>query len=283
MTFSLLTSFASGIPEIHIAPQSVFHWGPITITNSILYGWISIAIMTVAFILVARRITVHPKGGLIQFVEAVAEYMSETVQDAFSNKERSYKYVLYFVTVFFFLLANNLLGIIPGVGEPFTSHGNDLFRPMTADFNATLAMAVVTMGLVYTSSLREIGFRAYIAHFFMGSAKNPLYLFIGLIEMITDLVRVVSLSLRLFLNVAIVGAIVVVFSYLGHVLAPVTATPFFFLDLFDDVLQAFIFALLGVMYLSTAVNHVDEHKQEQSLTEKTASDKMESSLDAVGG
>ncbi len=283
MTLSLATNFASGIPEIHIAPQTVFHWGPLTITNSILYGWISVVILTVAFIWAARRISVHPKGGFIQFVEVVAEYMSETVSDAFSNKERSYKYVLYFVTIFFFLLANNLLGIIPGVGAPFTSHGNDLLRPMTADFNATLAMAVVTMGLVYISSLREVGFRAYISHFFMGSVKNPLYLFIGLIEMITDLVRVISLSLRLFLNVAIVGAIVVVFSYLGHVLAPVTAAPFFFLDVFDDVLQAFIFALLGVMYLATAVNHVDEHRQEQSLTEKTASDKMESSLDAVGG
>lgn len=284
MNAGLLTKFASGgIPEIHIAPQTVFHWGPVTITNSILYGWISIVIMTIAFIMVARRISIHPKGGFIQFVEAVAEYMSETVQDAFSNKERSYKYVLYFVTIFFFLLANNLLGIIPGVGEPFTSHGNALLRPMTADFNATLAMAVVTMGLVYISSLREVGFRSYIAHFFMGSAKNPLYLFIGLIEMVTDLVRVISLSLRLFLNVAIVEAIVVVFAYLGHILAPITATPFYFLDIFDDILQAFIFALLGVMYLATAVNHVDEHNQEQSLTEKTSSDKIKSSLDAVGG
>lgn len=283
MTLAPLISFASGIPEIHIAPQTVFHWGPVAITNSILYGWISIFIMTAAFIVAARRISVHPKGGFIQFVEAVAEYMSETVQDAFSNKERSYKYVLYFVTIFFFLLANNLLGIIPGVGEPFTSHGNSLLRPMTADFNATLAMAVVTMGLVYISSLREVGFKSYISHFFMGSAKNPLYLFIGLIEMVTDLVRVISLSLRLFLNVAIVEAIVVVFAYLGHVLAPITATPFYFLDVFDDILQAFIFALLGVMYLATAVNHVDEHKQEQSLTGNRPSDKMESSLDAVGG
>jgi len=283
MSLGLLTAFASGVPEIHIAPQPVFHLGPVAITNSILYGWISVVILTIAFIAAARRISVHPKGGFVQFVEAIAEYMAETVQDAFSNKERSYKYVLYFVTIFFFLLANNLLGIIPGVGEPFTSHGNALFRPMTADFNATLAMAVVTMGLVYASSLREVGFRKYIAHFFMGSVKNPLYLFIGLIEIVTDLVRVVSLSLRLFLNVAIVEAIVVVFAYLGHILAPITATPFYFLDVFDDILQAFIFALLGVMYLATAVNHVDEHKQEQSLTEKTASDKMESSLDAVGG
>ncbi|HEX5447943.1 MAG TPA: F0F1 ATP synthase subunit A [Candidatus Saccharimonadales bacterium] len=283
MVLGFLTNFGASVPEVHIAPQTVFHLGPVAITNSILYGWISAVIMVAVFIIAARRITVHPKGGFIQFVEVVADYMSETVKDAFENKERSYKYILYFVTIFFFMLANNLLGIIPGVGESVTSHGNSLLRPFTADFNATLAMAVVTMLLVYVSSLREVGLKAYLGHFFMGSIKNPLYLFIGLIEMVTDLVRVISLSLRLFLNVAIVEAIVVVFAYLGHIIAPVTATPFYFLDIFDDILQAFIFALLGVMYLATAVNHVDEHRRAESLTENAPSGKMGTSLDGAGG
>jgi F-type H+-transporting ATPase subunit a len=264
-----LGTFASGV-TIHIAPEPVFHIGPVAITNSILYGWIAIVIMTIAFVWVARRITIHPKGGFIQIVEAIAEFMEDTVKDAFSNKRRSYKYILYFITLFFFLLANNLLGIIPGVGESITSHGNALLRPMTADFNLTLAAAVITMGLVYVSSVKEVGFRAYMSHFFMGSIKNPLYLFIGVIEMITDLVRVISLSLRLFLNVAIVEAIVVVFAYLGHYIAPITATPFYFLDIFDDILQAFIFALLGVMYLATAVNHVDEQHEQTEPASNSA-------------
>lgn len=283
MVTGLLPTFASGVPEVHIAPQTILYLGPVAITNSILYGWISVVIMTVVFIIAARRVSVHPKGGIIQFIEVVADFMSETVKDAFSNKERSYKYILYFVTIFFFMLANNLLGIIPGVGESFTSHGNALLRPMTADFNATLAMAVITMGLVYISSLREVGLKDYLGHFFMGSIKNPLYLFIGLIEMVTDMVRVVSLSLRLFLNIAIVEAIVVVFAYLGHFIAPLTATPFYFLDIFDDILQAFIFALLGVMYLATAVNHVDEHRRAESLTGNAPSDTIETSLEGAGG
>ena len=271
------------VPQVHIAPQTVFHIGSVPITNSILYGWISTVILVTVFIFAARRISLHPKGGFIQFVEIVADFMSDTVKDAFANKERSYKYILYFVTIFFFILANNLLGIIPGVGESITSHGNSLFRPLTADFNATLAMAVITMTLVYAASIREVGVKAYFSHFFMGSIKNPLYLFIGLIEMVTDIVRVISLSLRLFLNVAIVEAIVVVFAYLGHFIAPLTATPFFFLDIFDDILQAFIFALLGVMYLATAVNHVDEHRLSESLTENDPSDKIKTSLEGAGG
>lgn len=272
---SFLPFFASSVPEVHIAPGTVFSIGGVNITNSMLYGWISLAIMIVLFIWVARRVTVKPKSGIIQYIEVVAEYISGTVEGAFEQKDKAQKYVLYFVTLFFFILINNLLGLVPLVGDPVTSHGSPLFRPFTADFNSTLAMAVLTMGLVYVSSIRELGIRDYVKHFFVGSVKNPLYLFIGLIEIITDLTRVVSLSLRLFLNVAIGEIIIVVFAWLGHIIAPVTAAPFFFLDLFDDLLQAFIFVLLGAMYLAIAVNHASDHHEEDILTEGSIPETIE--------
>lgn len=273
----ILNHLASSVPETHIAPQNVFHIGPVAISNSIFLGWIATAIMIVVLIIIARRMTIHPKGGLTQFVEYIAEFMVGTVTDAFEEKERAAKYIPFFVTVFFFVLINNLIGIIPGVGDSLTSHGSPLLRPMTADFNTTLAMAAIMMGLVYISSVREVGIKAYFSHFFMGSLKNPLYIFIGLIEMITDLTRVISLSLRLFLNVAIVETIVVVFAWLGHIIAPVTAVPFYFLDIFDDLLQAYIFVLLGAMYLAIAVNHVSEHRSDsdESLTDAAAPAKIE--------
>jgi F-type H+-transporting ATPase subunit a len=277
-----LTQFAASQLKIDIAPSGLFHIGGLTITDSILYGWIATAIIVMLFIWVARRATVSPKGGIIQYVEAVADFIVGTVEGAFEEKQRAQKYILYFVTLFFFLLANNLLGLIPGVGDSINYHGNALLRPFTADFNATLAMAVVTMGLVYVNSIREAGIKDYLAHFFVGSAKNPFYLFLGLIEMITDLTRVISLSLRLFLNISIVAIIVVVFAWLGHVLAPLTATPFFFLDLFDDILQAFIFVLLGTMYVAIAVNHVSEHRRD-NLTEGAKPETMDAKPDGARG
>lgn len=270
----LASNFASSLPKVDIAPSGLFNIGGVNITNSILLGWISAVLMIVFFIWVARRITVHPKGGIIQIVEVVADFIVGTTVDAFSKKERAQKYVLYFTTIFFFILVNNLLGLIPGVGYSLAYHGQDLLRPATADFNTTLAMAVVTMGIVYIFSVKEIGLKHFAGHFFMGSIKNPLYLFIGLIEIITDMTRVISLSLRLFLNISIVSLIVVVFAWLGHIIAPVSATPFYFLDFFDDLLQAYIFALLGVMYLAIAVNHVDDSGHE-GLTEEATSEKME--------
>lgn len=261
---ALLAKFAASDLVIHIAPSTAFRIGGLTVTDSVLYGWIATVIMVVLFIWIARRVTVHPKGGVIQYVEAIADFIGGTVEGAFDEKKRAQKYTLYFITLFFFILVNNLLGLLPGTGDALNYHGNSLLRPFTADFNATLAMAVVTMGLVYISSIREVGLKAYLGHFFMGSLKNPFYWFLGLIEMITDFTRVISLSLRLFLNISIVGIIVVVFGWLGHVLAPLSSAPFYFLDLFDDLLQAFIFVLLSIMYIAIAVNHVTEHKKEDA-------------------
>ena len=207
------------------------------------------------------------KGGLIQVVEAGVDFITNLVEGAFDDKERGRKYVPYFVTLFFFILLNNWLGLVPGVGEAITIHGSPLLRPFTGDWDATLAAAVITMGLVYGASIRAAGFKKYIQHFFIGSPLNPMYLFLGIIEMFTDLTRVVSLSIRLFLNITIGEIVIAVFSYLGHTIAsPITATPFTLIELFVGALQAYIFVILSVMYLAIAVNHVTGHHED--LTEE---------------
>src|SRR5581483_5978311 len=266
---NLLARFAedSG-PAVHIAPGGIFHLGGLTITNSIFYGWICIAVMIIALIWVARHVTVKPQGGLVQFIEMGIEFMTGTVKSGFTVKEHVRKYTPYFVTLFFFLLINNWLGLQPGVGEALTVHGVPLLRPFTGDFNGTLAVGVTTMVVVYASSIRESGgLLKYLRHFFVGSPLNPLYLVIGILEMITDLMRAISLALRLFLNVTIGETIIAIFSYLGHtVAAPITAAPFTLIELFVGALQAYIFATLSIMYLASVANHA-EH---EDLTEVEA-------------
>jgi F-type H+-transporting ATPase subunit a len=192
------------------------------------------------------------------------------VVNAFDNKKVGRKYVPFFVTLFFVVLLNNWAGLIPIVGEGFQVNGHPVFRPWTGDLNATLAMGLVTMIVVYTASIREVGgFFKYIRHFFMGSPLNPLYLVIGLIEMLTDLTRALSLALRLFLNVTIGEIVIAVFAFLGGMLAPnellspITALPFTLLELGVGALQAYIFVILGVNYLAIAVNSAHAHHDEQ--------------------
>jgi len=279
MIANLVSRFAaegSG-PVVHVAPGTDFTVFGAHITNSILYGWIIAVLTVVVLVMVARRVTVRPRSGLTQYVEAIAGFLIDTVEGAFTDKKTGRKYVAFFMTLFFFILLHNWSGLIPGVGDALQLHGHPLLRPMTADLNTTVALGLVTMVIVYAASIREAGgFVRYIRHFFMGSPLNPLYLVIGIIEMITDLTRALSLALRLFLNMAIGEIVIAVFAYLGsllapaNVLAPVVAFPFTLLELGVGALQAYIFVILAVNYLAISVNGSQEHVEEHDLTRPSA-------------
>lgn len=267
------TLFAESGPAVHIAPGPVFHVGSLTITNSIFYGWICMVVILVTMILVARRVRVRPRGGFVQFIEMGAEFMMKTVESGFNNKQTARKYMPYFVTLFFFLLLNNWLGLVPGVGEALTINGVPVLRSFTADFNGTLAAAAVTMLYVYGQSIAAFGSPLkFLRHFFVGSPLNPLYFVIGVLEMVTNLMRVFSLAIRLFLNVAVGEIVIAVFTYLGQFLAPVSAAPFTAIELFVGALQAFIFATLSIMYLAAAVNEAEHAKHEEHSTEAPTTD-----------
>jgi F-type H+-transporting ATPase subunit a len=269
---SLLSNFAEASPSVHVAPATDFVVAGLHISNSIFYGWIITLITVILLIWAARKVSVRPKGGAIQYVEAGVDFVTNLVEGAFDDRKVGRKYVPFFVTIFFFVLIQNWSGLIPGVGDALQIGGHPFLRPMTADLNATLAIGLITMGVVYVSSIREIGgFRKYVRHFFIGSPLNPLYLVIGLIEMLTDLTRVLSLALRLFLNVTIGEIVIAVFAYLGtllapaSILAPITAVPFTLLEAGVGALQAYIFVILGVNYLAIAVNSAHAH---DDLTEE---------------
>ncbi len=267
----MVNLFAADGPVVHVAPNHIFTIGSFEVTNSMFYGVIVSLLMVIGLVYAARRVTVHPKGGFIQYLEAIVSFVIDLVEGAFDNKKVGRKYVPFFVTLFFFVLIHNWSGLIPGVGEAIQSHGEPLLRAMTADLNTTLALGLVTMGFVYFAAIREVGgFTKYIRHFFIGSPLNPLYLVIGLIEMLTDLTRALSLALRLFLNMTIGEIVIAVFAYLGGLLAPasalapITALPFTLLELGVGALQAYIFVILAVNYLAITVNSAHSHA---SLTE----------------
>jgi F-type H+-transporting ATPase subunit a len=260
-------------PSVHIAPHAVFNIGSLQITNSVFYGWLSTIFICALAIWVARRVRVKPQGGIVQFFEYGVDFVNDLVENAFEDKAIGRKYVPYFVCLFFIILLNSWLGLLPFVGEGINVGGYPLLRPLTGDLNATLAIGLVTMLLVYGASIKESGgFFKYLRHFFVGNPKNPIYFVVGIIEMFTDLTRAFSLSLRLFLNVAIGEIVITVFAYLGqlllpgNILSPIFAVPFTLLEVAVAALQAYIFTILATMYLAMAVNGAG-HETDSDLTE----------------
>lgn len=279
---NLMPFLADSIPAVHVAPSTdltVFGWN---ITDAMILGWAITLLSFLILVVVAKRVSVKPKGGIVQYVEAIVTFISNLVENAFTDKKIGRKYVPFFVTLFFFTLINNLSELIPGVGNSVLIHGHPLLRPITADLNMTLAMGAVTMIMVYAASIKEFGgLRKYVRHFFIGSPLNPLYLTIGIIEMLTDLTRLLSLAVRLFLNITIGEIVIDIFGYLGgllapaNVLAPVAALPFTLLEVGVCALQAYIFVILGVNYLAIAANAAHSH---DSLTEDDSSETIGASV-----
>jgi F-type H+-transporting ATPase subunit a len=116
------------------------------------------------------------------------------------------------------------------------------------------------MILVQIFAIKESGLLRHLRHYFNGSMKNPITILLGLFEMLTEFIRVISLALRFFLVITIGEVIITVFKYLGGIAAPITAFPFLALELAVGALQAYIFVMLSVMYLAVAVKHGAEHE-----------------------
>lgn len=279
MLSSILSKFAVD-PIIHVTPLTVFTVNGFAVTNSMLYGVICALLIVLVLITLARRLSLRPKGGMTQIIEVGTDFITDTLKSALEDEEKAVKYASYFVSIFFFILFSNWLGLLPIAGEAFRSHGEPLLRPFTADLNGTLAAAIITWLMVQYFAIRESGIVKHLRHYFTGSFKNPITLLLGIFEMFSDVTRIASLALRLFLNVAIGEIIITVFATLGGVLGPITAVPFTALELGVGALQAYIFVMLAIMYLAVAVKHGEHEAHENPEDHLTVDEVIQSE---VGG
>lgn len=262
MIRDLMIRFAaeSDGPAVHITPGGLFEIGGLTVTNSMFYAVIAGVLILLLSIYAARKMTLRPQRGIVQLFEIGTEFIMNLLASSLGSRKKAVKYSPYFVTIFFFILFSNWLGLAPGVGEALTMSGQPVFRPFTADLNGTLAAAAVSMFFVQRFSIQESGLLNHLRHYFNGSMKNPITLFLGVFEMLTEFIRIASLALRLFLVITVGEIIIAVFAYLGGTFAgPITALPFVFLEILVAALQAYIFVMLSVMYLAVAVKHGAEH------------------------
>lgn len=252
-------------PHIAIAPEKLFEIGGVTITNSMFYGWICAILILFLFSRLQKRISFKGSKGPAQALDFGTDFIINNVlANSLNSREKAIKYAPLFVTTFFFIVINNWLGLLPGVGPAFQYDGTSLFRPFTADFNGTLAMALVMIVIVQALAIKESGLFKHLRHYFQGSLKNPMTIALGAMELFSELTRLLSLALRLFLNVVIGEILISVFSYLGGTAAPIAALPFTLLEIFVGLLQAYIFVMLCASYLGVAISH-NEHPEHEPM------------------
>lgn len=249
------------------------------ITNSMATGW-AVSLLLVVFVMwLVGKPSVMPSKG-----QALVEKLIEALRDLFEPIVGKKAFPAAFpilVTLFIFILFHNWMGLLPGVGTigrgVVDSAGHfhvtqPWIRPHNADFNGTIALALISFGAWAIIVLKYVGPRLILFDLFGNKADKKetpawlypilsiVFLLVGFIEVFSIAIRPFTLSVRLFGNI-----------FGGENLLHGTGFffVFYFMELLVGLIQALVFTLLTSVYIGLLANHGDDHDHEHAADEKS--------------
>lgn len=251
------------------APYKLIEIFGLPITNSILTTWvISIVLIVAVRLWIGKPSLIPNKGQAV--IESLIDGLRGLLEPIVGKKAFPMTFPL-LIGLFIFILIHNWSGLFPGVGVfGHMDHGkfNYWMRPANADLNATLGMALVAMAAWLFISIKVAGPKFFVWELFGNKADKqetptpiyllliPIFLMVGLIEMVSIAFRPVSLSFRLYGNVF--GGENLLASMTG--MAPfIVPIPFYFYEVLVGIVQALIFTLLVAIYIGLITNHDEDH------------------------
>lgn len=240
--------------HIQIGAEKLFSFLGVSITNSLFMSWIVVLLIVFAVQLMARRMSLVPVG-LQNVVESVVEALLGSLEGALHSRDKAVKYLPYVATFFILIVVSNWMGILPGVGSigfHEEVHGEEVFVPLfrspASDLNFTLALAVTSILMINVMGVAALGLGKHLSKFI--NFSDPIKFFVGILELIGELSKMVSLSFRLFGNVFAGEVLLIIMGFLAPFLAPV---PFLMLEVFVGFIQALVFMTLTLVFLSIAI------------------------------
>ncbi|MGB9887319.1 MAG: F0F1 ATP synthase subunit A [Moorellales bacterium] len=211
----------------HLKPHVVFYLGSVPVTTTVVTTWVIMGLIVLIGLLTTRRMQFVPRGWQ-HLPEMVVEFIHNYLESFMGRRGR--KYFPLVGTLFILILFLNLSWLIPGV------------KPPTMDLSTTLAFAVTTILAVQLLSIKEVGLKRYLHTYVShGILLTPL-------NIIEELVKIVSLSLRLFGNMFAEDTIVLILFILIPLVVPAVMQ---LLGVLFGFIQAFIFTVLTMSYLAT--------------------------------
>lgn len=265
--------------ESTLYAEPIGHIGSFTVTNALFTSWI-VGILIIILAIVLRLRMKKVPSGIQNFFEYVIEGAENLADQVTGDRRITDKAFPIVFTVFLIVLFNNWLGILPfgGFGLVEVSEHGSTFIPFirsgTADINGTLSLAILSVLGANLFGILSIGlwktFNKYVNLKALGEIVTkirkeptilmtaPIMFAVGFLELIGEFAKIASLSFRLFGNVF---AGEVLLASMGALLAYILPTPFLLLEIFVGVIQAFIFAILTLVYYTIASQDHDSHDE----------------------
>ncbi len=215
-----------------ISPDQVvyFSMGPFNLNATIAYTWLVMVLMVLACIFITRRMTVSENMSRWQnLLESVVSFLRSQIRDVFG--ENPDRYVAYIGTLFIFIMVCNLLAVVPG------------FLPPTASLSTTAALALTVFVAVIAFGVLRRGLLGYLRQYLK---PTPMMLPFNVIG---ELSRTLALAVRLFGNMMSGVKIVAILLAIAPLVFPVLMNA---LGLLTGMIQAYIFAVLAMVYIASA-------------------------------
>lgn len=227
-----------------IAPEVILKIGSLPITNTILNTIAVDALIIYGVFHLNKNFNKIP-GMFQNIVETIVEIfydLTETIAGKNTNT-----IFPYFMSFFIFILITNWTGLIPGNGSIGLREGKELvpfFRNATSDLNLTLALTIISLFATHFFAIKTVGIKEYLGRYF---SLNPLNLFVGLLEIVSEVTKLISLSFRLFGNI-FAGEVLLL--TIGSMFAFLLPLPFMALEILVGLVQAMVFAMLTMVFMS---------------------------------
>lgn len=237
------------------APEIILQIGKFPITNTILDTILVDIVLIGGAFYIGKKITLIPTSTFQNIAESLIETFYGLTESI--SQHAASKIFPYFMTFFIYILFINWSGLIPGVGSIGFFHEHELvplFRSAASDLNATLGLALVSAVATHSLSIKMVGIKEYLGRYF---SLNPINLFIGILEIISELTKVVSLSFRLFGNIY-AGEVVLV--TVSSIFAFIFPLPFLLLEVIVGFVQALVFSMLTMAFMAIlTTSHKEAH------------------------
>ena len=253
--------------HVSITPEIIATIFGMPITNSLIASLITTVVLIVIAYFATRDIKKVPKG-LQNLFEVVIEALFNMVDSVTGDRKQSYQFFPLVATIFIFIIISNWLGLLPGFGSVgfFETakegmHGEEhsvfvpLLRSANSDLNTTLALAMISVFATQIFGIAALGVLKYGKKFI--NFSSPIKFFVGLLELVGEIAKMISFSFRLFGNIFAGEVLLVVIITLTICISPLASfilpLPFFALELFVGFIQALVFAMLTLVFLKVAV------------------------------
>jgi F-type H+-transporting ATPase subunit a len=284
------------LPEIVVPTEPLFYIGPVPISNTLLLTILNALVIFGVFFLYSRRKKLIP-GRIQSVIEWTVSSLLSLCEEV-AGKRKGRIFFPWVAGIFIVVLLSNLWEVVPGIASiglvnheiPGCEGANGLFltgqqaqcitpflRPPSTDLNFTIAIAVVSVVVTQVYGFRMLGVRGQLGRYF-SLREGPMGLFVGLLEAILEVARIISFSFRLFGNLFAGDTLLLVISFL---LPFVGAIPFYFLELFVGFIQAFVFAMLTLIFLTLGTIGHGEEDEEEKHVEETAREQRVRSEEAL--